>query len=479
MSLTKLDYRNLGIITIYSLVFFVIRILPSSHSMTYDEAEQFIDASSFQLGYLDQPPLYSWIIKCFSLVFGMNTTMMVFVYHLIAFIFLVSIYFLLKEIWQDKYAWLIQCSFLFFFIFSYDFYRYTIHTALASMFCALSMLIFIRIFKYKLLRDYALLGLCFGLGLLSKYNFLFFIVVLVLACLSSKTSRSILLNSKANLSILIMLLVFAPHFYWLYENDFPSIAYAMQRGEAGDSTINYIGVLLNTYWNVLVYLGVFILFFFKDFNSKHLEDEPFFITLRMAGVLSILVPLFAIIVLQAGNFSQRWMAPLNIFIPLALFSFVEFKEKSLRYKLFFIVCTIMALVFYGARISSYFFPDKFGLSFINKPHKQIYKDLENNLSSHNITIEDVEFIGFDDITILGGIRSFYPKAEVEILRKHSKLDLNKNKIQIIVWEASNDEDFKKTLEKREEKYRYIFSKSTNFLHAKELEPYQVNFAFFM
>lgn len=447
--------------------------------MTYDEAEQFLDSSSYQLGYLDQPPLYSWIVKTFSLVLGMNTPMMIIVYHLIAFIFLVSIYFLLKEIWQDKYAWIIQCSFLFFFIFSYDFYRYTIHTALASMFCALSMLVFIRLFKYRSIIDYALLGLCFGLGLLSKYNFLFFIIVLVLACLSNSAARSVLLNWKTNLAILICVLVFSPHFYWLYENDFPSVAYAMERGEAGDSAINYLGVLLNTYWNVLVYLGVFVVFFFKDFNSKHLKDEPFFITLRMAGALAILVPLFSIIVLQAGNFSQRWMAPLNIFIPLALFSFIEFKEKTVRYKLFFVVCIIMSLIFYGARIASYYFPDKFGPSFISKPHKQIYQDLDLDLDSHGLAVDEVEFIAFDDITILGGIRSYYPNAEVELLRKHSKLDLDETKTQIIIWESDDDEEFKKILEKRDESYKYLFSKSSKYLHSKELEPYKVNFAFFM
>lgn len=476
MNLSKLDLKHIFYITLYSLIFLIIRLLASVDSMTNDEAEQFLDASSYQLGYLDQPPLYSWLTKSFSLVFGMNVPMMIILYHLIAFSFVLSLYFMLKEIWQEKYAWLILLSFLFFFIFSYDFYRYTIHTALASLFCALSLWTYLRLYKYRKTSDYLLLGLFCGLGLISKYNFLFFLIVLLLASLSTKAAKEVLFDYRANLSVLLCLLVFAPHFYWLYENNFPSITYAMNRGDAGDSSINYLPVLLNGYWNVLVYLGVFLLFFSKDFSFKHLKDEPFFRTIRFMGFFSLLVPLFTIIVLQAGNFSQRWMAPLNIFIPLALFSFVEFKGKSIRYKYFYVVAIVLVFALYSFRIASYFFPDKFGPSFINKPYRKIYSNLDQSFNDYGIEINDIEFIAFKEISLLGGIKSFYPNVQTKILRNKSKLKSDPEKLKIIFWDNAKDQDFRKVLSDRKENYQILFTKSAQYLYSRELEPFQVNFA---
>jgi 4-amino-4-deoxy-L-arabinose transferase-like glycosyltransferase len=476
MKLSKIDINNLTIILFYSLIFLIIRLAPSLHSMTYDEAEQFFDASSYQLGYLDQPPLYSWILKTLSIVFGLNIPMMVIVYHLIIIVFLLSFYFTLREVWQDKYSWIIFCSLSFFFIYSYDFYRYTIHTALAMMFCSLSLLSFIRVYKYKLIKDYLLLGLFFGLGLLAKYNFLFFIIVLVIACLFNSSSRKVLLHPYSLISITIMCLTFYPHLAWLIDNNFPSVSYALERGEAGKTDINYLAVLLNTFWNYFLYIGVFAVFFGKDFNPKHLKSEHFFSTLRVAGALSVLLPLFLILVLQSGNFSQRWMAPINIFLILALFSFVEFKESSKRYQLFFITCIIMTLIFYGARVSSYYLPDIFKPSFISIPYKDIYQKLREDIEYRELDFSKTKFIGYKEYRILAGIKIFHPQANLELFKKTNYPHLDQDFNHILVWEEKDEEKINLVLEELQIPTSYLFTRSANYLYADKLEAFKVNFA---
>jgi len=42
------------------------------HSLNNDEAEQVLAASEYVLGYPKQPPLYSWIVRSVTLLFGME-----------------------------------------------------------------------------------------------------------------------------------------------------------------------------------------------------------------------------------------------------------------------------------------------------------------------------------------------------------------------------------------------------------------------
>lgn len=450
--------------------------------MTPDEAEQFIDSSSFQLGYIDQPPLYSWILKSFSYISGLNVPMMIVIYHLIAFLFLLSLYSLIKEIWHRDYSWIIFISYTFFFIYSYDFFRYTIHTTLLMLVTAVSLHCYLKIFKEGKFIEYSLLGFYFGLGFLSKYNFLFFCACLVLASLVTAKGRSVLFNWKTIISVLIFALIISPHLLWQLDNDFTSFRYALNRGEAASSNINYLLVIIDCFWNYILYAAIFFIFFLKDFKLKHFNEEPLFTTFRAAALFSILIPLVIIFSFEIANFSQRWLAPVNIFVPLALFSFIKFEDlnkKVFRYKIFWIIILVTNLVLLGIRTTTYLMPDLLGVSFISKPYKEIYSNINKDFAKENIELQDFKILSFREVGIYAGLKPHLADTELQVVRgvdKLHKLCQNTDKKCIIVWDQSREKEFNKFINKSQLDKKDLFSKSGKFLYSNELDDYQINFS---
>ena len=112
------DLRNLFFIIIYCSIFLVLRLSSSLTAMTLDEAELFIDASEFKLGFDDQPPLYSWIIKALSLIFGLNVPLMVTVNQILICVFFCVIYSILRFLYKRRTAELALLSYVFIFLYS-------------------------------------------------------------------------------------------------------------------------------------------------------------------------------------------------------------------------------------------------------------------------------------------------------------------------------------------------------------------------
>jgi 4-amino-4-deoxy-L-arabinose transferase-like glycosyltransferase len=350
MSLKKIPIQIW--ICLYSLGFLLIRTTASITEMTPDETEQMTDSANFYLGYNDQPPMYSWLLFLISRVTGLNTIMMICVYHAIVCLFYLAWYKCLREIWNEKQSNFVFLTTILFFIYSYDFFRYTIHTTLMCLFVALSIYFYVKILKTKNSKYYLLLGLCFALGILSKYNFIFAIMTLIFSSIVTKEGREILFTRQSLLAIAPCVLILLPHIIWLKNHDFVALHYALNRGEAGQAKADIIAVLLNTYWNYLVYIATIGLIGFKAIESK---QQKLLSNFKYMGLFAILIPLAVIIIFQTANFSQRWLAPTNLFIILACMSFINIEKiDSKLIKLFYLAVSIMIIAFYAARIISYF-----------------------------------------------------------------------------------------------------------------------------
>ncbi len=72
-----------------------------------------------------------------------------------------------------------------------------------------------------------LLGICCGLGMLSKYSVLFFIVSVLLSLTLTK-QRSLFRNKELYLAMLIALLLFLPNLIWQWQHHFP-VAFHMNK----------------------------------------------------------------------------------------------------------------------------------------------------------------------------------------------------------------------------------------------------------
>ena len=91
----KYDFVAVGIFFLYCLAFAVSRLLISS-TMELDDSEQFLIGLDFQWGYNSQAPLYSWIVKGVSSVFGLNFVTLLAIKHCLLFLFLLFLLYLCK-----------------------------------------------------------------------------------------------------------------------------------------------------------------------------------------------------------------------------------------------------------------------------------------------------------------------------------------------------------------------------------------------
>ena len=125
-------------------------------------------------------------------------------------------------------------------------------------FWALSIYFFWRCLKNDKIKDYVFLGILMGLGFLSKYLFLFLIIGIELLFFF------FLLNKKKKtlnfiLSGIVSLLVIFPHIIWLFENNFTTLTYGIQRTGENSSFLNHFIFPLKFIFKQIIVLIPFFL----------------------------------------------------------------------------------------------------------------------------------------------------------------------------------------------------------------------------
>lgn len=79
----------------------------------------------------------------------------------------------------------------------------------------------------------AALGLVIGLGILSKYAMLYFLIGLGLAVLIDPVMRAVLASLRGGAALAVMLIVIAPHFAWNAANDFQTVGHTVDNANLG------------------------------------------------------------------------------------------------------------------------------------------------------------------------------------------------------------------------------------------------------
>jgi len=437
------DLRNLFFIIIYCSIFLVLRLSSSLTAMTLDEAELFIDASEFKLGFDDQPPLYSWIIKALSLIFGLNVPLMVTVNQILICVFFCVIYSILRFLYKRRTTELALLSYVFIFLYSYDFYRYMIHTTLMVVIAALCFWVFLKLLYRPKPTYYAVLGTLMALGILAKYNFVFFVLLIFISSLFNKLARKRFFNKKTFLFFIFFVLVSSPHFIWLYNDGFKALKYTLDRGHSGDLSQNILQVLVDFLWQPLLYSLIFLVFFFKDINLRFSSDRIQIRRLLISVLLfAYLVPLLVIIFFKLGNFSQRWLASVNFLLPIVFFGFITKTNADRFFRAF---CGLLISVIFLIKFIAFHSPDLYKKTiFIHLPHKKTYSILKDELeSSSNICV-------YQDLLLFAGLKSLNPNLQILYSKKSICPDG-----ELLLWNALAEREPSFLTKKQKERIKVL------------------------
>jgi 4-amino-4-deoxy-L-arabinose transferase-like glycosyltransferase len=414
-----------GIIFGYCVAYAAIRLLISS-SMELSEAEQFLDASFFSFGYGQQAPLYSWIVKAVTLVFGMNIVTLIAVKYSLLCLFYFFFYLIARDFWDMKTSLLLTGSLLLLPTFSYEVHRDLTHTILVSLMAAITYYLYLRMVREIRTMYYALIGISVGLGILSKYNFLFFLAALSLAGLSLKEGRRVIFDKRVLFSILCALIILLPHIIWLTRDNFTSVHYALARSRAGESSelpvLKIISIVFFSYLGALIFSSICLVFFRRYFSMNENRGNHMMSMHRLLAFYGLVIPLLVIFFLHAGNFTSRWLVPVFFSLPLAVFSFISVDMRKVEFRVFGYLCMSIAVVVLTVRAFIGFFPDTAGkVERIHVPYKLLSRQLVLKLEESGIAGSDKFAVICDadnkyDRCIAANIMAWIPTAEYVPLR---------------------------------------------------------------
>jgi 4-amino-4-deoxy-L-arabinose transferase-like glycosyltransferase len=242
---------TLGVLALL-LLLRMAAILASPLDLYADEAQYWRWSQELAWGYYSKPPMIAWVIHAMTAIFG-DTEWAVRiaapVLHTVAagFLFLAG-----RAMFAARTG--VYAALLYAVMPAVTLSSSVLSTdgVLMPFWCA-GLYFAWRLRSGAGLATAAALGTALGLGLLSKYAMLYFLIGLALACLVDAPMRRALVSKGGALALLVLALLVAPHFAWNAANDFQTVGHTVDNA-------NLEGELFNPE-NALTYfadqLGVF------------------------------------------------------------------------------------------------------------------------------------------------------------------------------------------------------------------------------
>ncbi len=313
-------------LTLWTLIPFL-----SNVNLPLDTIEALAWGSKLDWGFEKHPPLSAFAVQFFFFIFGPND----FAYYLLSQIFvIIAFIFVFKfsyEIFKDK----ILAFFSLIVLESIYFYNYTspeFNVNISQLpFWALTIFYFWKGIKENKLLHWVFFGIFSALGFLSKYLFIYILLALFLyVILKFKKNKKFLKNYF--LSIIISLIILAPHFLWLFQNDFVTIFYGLRRSSLNEiEFLNHIINPVKFLFKQFIILTPFFLMFFIILKKKFLKldfknERTLF--LIVISIVPFLLMLFTSMITGA-NIRTMWMTPFYLFLG-TLFFYIFRKNIDLK-----------------------------------------------------------------------------------------------------------------------------------------------------
>ena len=292
-------------------------LIPSltNTNLPLDTIEALAWGSNLDWGFNKHPPFSAFAVQFFFMIFGNND----WAYYLLSQIFVsVSFYFVWKfsnEILEDKTYSLLSILLLSG-IFFYNFTTPEFNVNVSQLpFWALSVYFFWKSLNSNKNIDWILFGIFSALGFLSKYLFIYILVSLFIFFIFNfkKYQKSL---KGYFLSILISLILLIPHFVWLFENNFVTIFYGLNRSGLTEFDIlnhfkNPIEFLIK---QIIIMIPFFLMFFtilkkIKFKKSTKNKKILFLISINLIPIILMLVTSL----LSGAKIRTMWMTPFYLF----------------------------------------------------------------------------------------------------------------------------------------------------------------------
>ncbi len=348
--------------------------------LAIDEAQYLFWSQNLNFGYYSKPPFIAWILSlpstfCNEIGPCLRTT------QPIAFLFTTLFSSACTfELTKNIKATALTCISIIILPLSTFYSQFATTDAWLLFFWSFSLYCFIKSIKTQKLYWWLILGVSVGLGLLTKYSMIFFIISSFLFLLISRKIRF----AGPWITLIVIIIVFSPNIFWNFSNDFPTLKHHVEMTTLNNS------LLIRPYSFFEFFIGqflvfspfIFTLFLFiclHVFTKKRVffTESGFFLN-NSNKFLKFQLPIifglpffFSILCLSLiGETELNWSSPVAISVCILVCSCLNDKDIFKSFTAQKITTTLFTL--------SILFNIFFFLSFINGPKIVEYFDVQEN-----------------------------------------------------------------------------------------------------
>lgn len=425
---------------LYFALHFLSRVLVSN-SAELDEAEQMLLTQHLSLGYGSQPPLYTWLLSGLFQLFGTGVATLVGLKNVLLFSTYLFVYKSALEVTGDEErSTVAMLSLLLIPQILWESQRDLTHSVMGTTLAAATLFVMLRLLKTGALRYYAAFGLCAGIGILSKYNYAFFLVALFAAGCSMRAFRPRLLNRRMLLSLLLLLIVATPHLYWLQDHMHKAMtdsgkfkmarsvgriaAWGMGVGSLAKAVAAFLGALVSLY----------AIFFFRRASTEAESAPPNDgVTLvRRTLAAGLLLCVTMILCFKVTSFKDRWMQPLLFITPLYLVTLQQGRFTLSRARGYLALCLVVAAVVLVMMPGHVVWGGRTGdFGRLNAPWDRLAAELRGTGFTGGVIVAQGRLVG-------GNLRLFFPQSLV-VAPEAPPADVPQGKARLLVWDATDSD----------------------------------------
>ena len=350
--LIKNNYTTLFYIFLLShLIIWTLIPSISNINLPLDTIEALAWSSNLSWGYSKHPPVSAFMTELIFNFFGNQDWAYYLLSQLCIIVAFIYVWKFSNYIFHNKLYSL--CSVLLLEgIFFYNFTSPEFNVNVCQLpFWALVVFYSWKSINYEKTSDLLLLGIFMSIGFLTKYLFIYLIltvkIIFILNILKKKNFKIKLLIPGA-----IFVLILLPHIIWLFQNNFTTISYALNRtGMGEDSLINHFYnpfLFLIKQIGILIPIFVMLITFIKIKKIKFnylIKDNNF---LLMINIIPIILIFLTSIILGA-KIRTMWMTPFYLFLGVLLIQiFKEYLNKNnlKKFLAVFVVLFILSPISY-------------------------------------------------------------------------------------------------------------------------------------
>ena len=311
----------------------------SNINLPLDTIEALAWGSNLDWGFNKHPPFSAFAVEVFFSFFGSQD----WAYYLLSQIFVIIAFIyvwkLSNEIFKNKIYSLFSLLALEG-IFFYNFTTPEFNVNVSQLpFFALTSYFLWRGINSKKNSDWILFGIFSAFGFLSKYLFIYLLFSIFLFLIFTYQNKKII--KFYVLSLIVSFAILTPHFFWLFENNFVTVFYGLDRSSLDET--QFLNHLINPLIFILKQLTILIPFFLMIFVL--LKKISFKINIKSKKIIFLLtitfLPLLLVLlttIVTGAKIRTMWMTPFYLFMGTLFFeiqrNYIDLKKINKFYFVF-------------------------------------------------------------------------------------------------------------------------------------------------